>query len=114
MSRLTKKEYKVYQHNFIGELKELRGYDKFDKFTKDTIIKHLFGDWEYDSESDFKLVYRHTPYIKTTTIQRLNWLWLTPLFMVFVMPFQWLFTGSTGFSQGTKIHTVLRYLLGNI
>lgn len=114
MSRLTKKEYEVYEHNFIGELKELRGYDKFDKFTKDTIIKHLFGECEYRSKSAFKLIHKHNPYLQTTTIQRLNWLWVTPLFMIFVMPFQWLFTGSTGFSQGTKIHTMLRYLLGNI
>ncbi|EFU2702618.1 hypothetical protein HUI23_004965, partial [Escherichia coli] len=46
-----------------------------------------------------------------TFIQRLNRLWIIPLYLVF-MPFQWLFCGNTGFNHNSRLAALLSRLTG--
>ncbi len=46
-----------------------------------------------------------------TFIQRLNRLWIIPLYLVF-MPFQWLFCGNTGFNHNSRLAVFLSRLTG--
>ena len=46
-----------------------------------------------------------------TFIQRLNRLWIIPLYLVF-MPFQWLFCGNIGFNHNSRLAVFLSRLTG--
>lgn len=46
-----------------------------------------------------------------TFIQRLNRLWIIPLYLVF-MPFQWLFCGNTGINHNSRLAVFLSRLTG--
>lgn len=109
---LGKKEKEMRATHFEEELKELFGYDKMDKFTKDKIIKHLFGDYESRPESNFKVVYRSKPDIKTTPIQRFNMLWVWPLYMLTLAPYNYITKGDTGVERESRLGKLISKLVG--
>lgn len=109
---LDKKEKEMRIKDFEEELKDLYGYDKFDKFTKDKIITHLFGDYESRPDSKFKVVYRWNPDIKNTPMQRFNMLWVWPLYMLTVAPYNYITKGDTGVERESKLGKLLNKLVG--
>lgn len=110
-----KKEYKeAYSFQFEQELKDLWGYEKFDKFTKDKIIEHLFGNGDHYSHSKFKVVHRRNPYIETTPLQRINRLWVFPLYFIFVAPYNYIVKGDSWTDSESKFGKFLSKLIGNI
>lgn len=109
---LRKKEKEMKARDFEEELKNLYGYDRFDEYTKNKIIAHLFGSWEDPSGSEFKVVYRYDPDINTSPIQRFNLLWVYPVWLL-IAPFKWIITGTTGVTKDSKVGKILIKLLGN-
>lgn len=112
MGILSKKLKEVYQHEFTNELKNLREYESLCKVTEAKIINHLFGDSDYRAESKFKLVHRWNPYIKTKWWQRINRLWVYPIFIC-TLPFQWILRGETGIATESDLGIILTKLIGN-
>ncbi len=109
---LSKKEKEMRIVHFEEELKDIYGYDRFDKFTKDKIIKHLFGDYESRPDSNFKVVYRWNPDIKNTPIQRFNMIWVWPLYMLTVAPYNYITKGDTGVELESRLGKLLNKLVG--
>ncbi|EPS0409769.1 hypothetical protein ACVAPW_000914 [Shigella sonnei] len=112
---IEKEEKKAHRHQFEQELMELYGAEKFDEFTKNKILGHLFGSVEndYSPESEFKIYWRYDPDVKTSPLQRINLLWVWPLYMIIVAPIKFIVTGSTGTSKDSMMGRVLSKLVGN-
>lgn len=109
---MKKKEKEMRIKDFEEELKDLYGYERFDKFTKDKSITHLFGDYESRPDSKFKVVYRRNPDIKNTPMQRFNMLWVWPLYMLTVAPYNYITKGDTGVERESKLGKLLNKLVG--
>lgn len=109
---LAKKEKEMRIKDFEDELKDLYGYERFDKFTKDKIITHLFGDYESRPDSKFKVVYRWNPDIKNTPIQWFNMLWVWPLYVLTVAPYNYITKGDTGTERESMLGKLLSKLVG--
>jgi hypothetical protein len=109
---LSKKLQNVYKLEFTKELKNIRGYDKMCPSTIDKLTDHLFGDGYSHSESDFKLVHKLNPYIKSKWWQRINRLWVFPLFLC-TIPFQWIIRGETGIATESDLGIILTKLIGS-
>lgn len=112
MGILSKKLKEVYKLEFTKELKDLHGYENFCKVTEAEIINNLFGDGYSHAKSKFKLVHRHNPYTKTKWWQRINRLWVFPLFLC-TLPFQWIIRGETGISTESDLGIILTKLIGS-
>jgi hypothetical protein len=112
MGILSKKLKEVYRLEFTKELKDIRGGENFCKVTEAKIINHLFGDSDYRAESEFKLVHKYSPYIKTKWWQRLNRLWVYPIFLC-TLPLQWIIRGETGVETESDLGVILTKLIGN-
>lgn len=112
MGILRQKLKEVYQHEFTKELKNLHGYGRLCKVTEVKIINHLFGDAYSNPRSKFKVVHRRDPYIKTKWWQRINRLWVFPLFLC-TLPFQWIIRGETGIPTESDLGIILTKLIGS-
>jgi len=81
-------------------------------FTGEQVLTHLFGDYDGWVNSDYK-VYKYDK-TKKTIINRINSLWVYPVYAVFIAPLKWVLTGHTGVESDTKLHSLLCWLLGEL
>lgn len=79
-------------------------------FTPIELLEYMLGDKEGWYRGSF-IVYKYTDNSKRSVIQRINMLWVYPLFLLCI-PFQWVCTGSIGVTQNSKIGKVLDKLVG--
>lgn len=56
-------------------------------------------------------IYEKKPYRDTTLIQRINHIWVIPLFFICVIP-QWLITGDIGVIPSSRVGKILSFLIG--
>ena len=78
--------------------------------TAKDVLDHLFGD--YDENVEYVVYHYNDPYTKPSTLlQRLNRLWVIPVFYICV-PFQWMFTGSVGLNDHTKLGGFVHKITG--
>lgn len=97
--------YKEKKRVFKSQLIEQAGGDKA---TKDSILEVLFDD-----TGDFYVYWWDNPWIvEKKWYHRLNYLWMLPLFWIFIAPFQWLVKGEVGFSEKTKVGEMILKLVG--
>ena len=97
---------KAYQ---IDLLRDFKDYPYLPK-TPEGLIEFLFDD-ENEIGSDY-VVYRYKErYDKTTLSQRLNRVWVLPIWFI-ISPFKWLATGSSGVNQQTKLGKWLAKITG--
>ena len=76
--------------------------------TGQDVLDYLIGDNE-GHWSDY-VVYKYN-HSKRTIFQRVNSLWVIPVFIVAVFPFQWLLYGKTGFERTGKMGKILEWLV---
>lgn len=113
MSVFENKQREICRYDIEGELENLYGYDKMDKYTIDKVLNHLCGNYEYRSDSDYKVVARYHKYGKITLLQRVNKLWVYPTLLLLVCPVKWLITGDFGFNTDSYFGNILTKLLGS-
>ena len=78
--------------------------------TKESILEVLFSE---NCSNEFYVYWWENPWRKPKAWwQRLNLLWMTPVFVLFVAPIQWLIKGEAGFDQRTKVGEVILKLIG--
>lgn len=95
---------KAYQSNLLKDFKDCPYLPK----TPEGLIEYLFDD---DIGSDY-IVYRFKEqYDKTTLTQRLNRIWVLPLWFA-IAPFKWLLTGHSGVNQHSKFGKWLAKITG--
>ncbi|HGN0166358.1 TPA: hypothetical protein ACKRGM_002244 [Proteus mirabilis] len=56
-------------------------------------------------------IYEKKQYRETTLIQRINHIWVIPIFMICIIP-QWLITGNTGVRSSSKVGKLVNWLIG--
>ena len=57
-------------------------------------------------ESSEYVIYKYDDNDDSTLLNRLNVLWLYPLFII-TIPFQWIFTGSVGIKRNSRIGRIV-------
>lgn len=103
-----KKTKKIYAHSLMKEIKEMKGMENP---TANQVLEHLLGDADGWIASNYTV--RAYEDIKTTTIQRLNALWVYPLYVLIVAPIKWVLTGCTGVKTESRFYGILKFLLGD-
>ena len=63
-------------------------------------------------DGKYKAVYNEDPNIKTTMLQRINLLWVWPLFLI-AAPFSYIIRGKVGVNYYTPAGRLLKRLIGN-
>ena len=93
------------------------------KSYKSEIISSLKADKKYSREAEDMLVWLEeysTYYIctydppETTLTQRMNRLWVVPLYLTLVAPFRWVIYGKIGVHPQSKAGIILYYLVGGL
>ena len=79
------------------------------ELTKDELVELMFGNAYNDYSGNF-IVKSYDSYSKRTVWNRLNLLWIYPLFLV-AIPFQYLITGDTGVNRNTKFGRIVDWLV---
>lgn len=82
----------AYSFQILNTFKE----NKYLPDTAEGMLEYLFSD-----ESDYKVYHLREVYNKSTLANRLNLLWIYPVWLV-LSPFLWLFTGSAGIDNHSK------------
>lgn len=103
-----KKTKRVYSHAVLKEIKEHKGIENP---TVNQVLSHLFGDEDGWVASDYTV--RAYEKVKTNPIQRLNTIWVYPLYALIVAPVKWIVTGDTGVKTESRFYGVLKFLLGD-
>ena len=73
-------------------------------------LQHILGDGDGWSGSNYVLKC-YDDGDSRSALQRFNYTWVWPLFIL-CTPFQWVFTGKTGVTRGSRIGNVLNKLVG--
>lgn len=90
----------------INEVKEANSTEEP---TAKEVLEYMIGDADLWLGGEY-VVYKYTKDTKRSFIQRLNLFWVYPAFFM-VMPFQFLFTGSTGVNRNSKIGKIVDKLI---
>ena len=77
--------------------------------TAEEVLTYMIGDEDHWTGGEYA-VYRYNKEKKRTFIQRLNMLWLFPLFFLSI-PFQYLLTGDWGVNRNSKTGKVINWLV---
>lgn len=84
-----------------------------DEATVESVLDVLFGTRLGDYEDNHYFVYGYDEEeVKQKWWQRLNALWIVPLVLILVFPFQWLVKGRVGIKENTKFGRTLINLIG--
>jgi len=90
--------------------------NEFNKFLEDNgcktaehVVDALFNeDW-----ADYLVIKRYTKGYKSTLINRLNCLWVYPVFIC-TIPLQFIVLGKYGVDENSKIGHIITYLCGGL
>lgn len=112
---INKPEIEARRNQVLSEIGEIKSLESLSDNQRKAILDHFFGCYSngYDPSSEMKIVWRDNPFVKTTVIQRLNYLWVFPLYFLLVAPVKFIFTGETGTSKDSVFGRVLKFLIGN-
>lgn len=102
---IYKKKNMAYRH----QVRKLAGGKNA---TADSVLEVLFP---YEDYGEFKIQHWDDLYnsdAKKTWWQRLNLLWVYPIFFTLVLPVQWVVKGRIGFDERTKLGRVVLKLVG--
>lgn len=77
--------------------------------TAKDVLTYMIGDRDNWCGGDY-VVYRYNHKKKRTLIQRLNMLWVYPLFIINI-PLQYLFTGDVGLNRNSKAGKIVHWLV---
>ena len=99
----------AYRREIENELKEKIG----ENFTANDVLTHFFGEINNDYRSYSRYTLRRYVKPNQSVIQRVNILWVLPLYVVFFAPIKWVVTGSAGVRQESKTGRALLWLIGS-
>ncbi len=80
--------------------------------TAEDVLVHLFGD--VDGWVDSKYTVRYYEDIKTTALQRFNFIWVFPCYFILIAPFKWVVTGEARLRRESRLTRVIEFFLGDI
>ncbi|MEG1651885.1 MAG: hypothetical protein RRZ38_00240 [Hafnia sp.] len=112
---IDKSEIESRRNHVASEIKKANVLDSLNDKQINALLDHFFGSYSngYEPSSDMKIVWRDDPFVKTTAIQRMNYLWVWPLYFLFIAPVKFIFTGETGTSKDSFFGRILKFLIGN-
>lgn len=104
--------FKLRKRNlYRNEIKNIMKAENLE--TADEVLDLLFGSYCNDFDSDYVVHQRYID-VKSTFMNRVNRLWVTPVYFVFIAPFRYLAFGYVGVNRDTKFGQIMEYLLGDL
>ena len=97
---------KLYKHEFLQQVK------KYDCKNIDDVVNLIFDDDNYDCP-DMIIKYRWPDPISSTILNRINALWVYPLFII-IIPFRYVLFGNYKVDEDSKLYKILIALLGEV
>lgn len=70
-------------------------------------------DLLFDDDSDYIILHRRNPYIKTTALERLNMFWAWPLTLI-CAPFMYVIWGEMGWSEESTFGKFILRVTGHL
>lgn len=107
---IEQEKLRVSYYEVDSLIKEYKEDNDGKEPTGKEMLEHLLGDSEGWSNSDYTLERYKYSTKNRSVLQRLNWLWVYPLFLI-TTPFQWIFTGNVGLSKNSRIGRVVDKLI---
>ena len=96
-------------YSINGIIKETKEYNGTDDPTVREVIEFMIGDSDHWAGGDY-VVYKYNKTKKRNFIQRLNMIWVYPLFIV-TIPMQYLFLGDYGLNRNSKVGKIVDWLV---
>ena len=93
----------------VSIIKEIQDHKNKENITAEEVLDFLLGNAENWNEGDY-FVYKYDQIHYRSFMQRLNILWVYPLFVLSI-PMQWLIKGSIGVNRNSKIGRIIDYLI---
>lgn len=106
---LEKKKWRQSHDSYDQVIKDCKEDLGKPDISGEEALKHILGDVEHYSHSEY-VIYKYETTTQRTLIQRFNYLWVMPLFILSI-PLQWLVKGEIGVSRNGKIGQVIDYLV---
>lgn len=106
---IERKKWKQYSYSYDTILKDCKEDLGRDSVTAEESLRYILGDSDGWSSSDY-VIYKYEHPTKRRFIQRLNFVWVWPLFVISI-PFQWLLKGDLGVSRNSRIGRVIDWLI---
>lgn len=104
---MFKRKYrKPYKHLILEDLEKDHRVTNLE--SAEQVLDHLLGDG--GSATKYHLKEYVQP--KANPVQRLNLLWVWPLYALTVAPVMWVITGDTGLKAESRAYGVLMWLIG--
>lgn len=92
-----------------GILEEAKEYCGNGEPTAKEVLEFMVGDSEHLMGGDY-VVYKYSKPKKRNFVQRINMLWVYPLFII-TIPLQYLFLGDWGLNRNTKVGKIVDWLV---
>lgn len=102
---MKKKQRNVYRHEIKSEIKEQKIKDI------EGVLDLIFGDYENEWANKYVLKYRHFSEPKATIINRINFLWVCPIFYM-IAPFRWVMFGEYQLNEDSRFFKIIKWLIG--
>ena len=80
--------------------------------TAEDVLIHLFGDRDGWVDSDYTVSCYED--IKTTALQRVNFIWVFPCYFMLIAPIKWVATGEARLRRESGLTRVIEFFLGDI
>ena len=105
-SRKSGYNYPYFEKDLIKEIK--KHFDDGEPTAED-VIKYIFG--HYDSYSGDYYIARYEK-SNRNFIQRMNMIWFVPIFIILIIPIQYLFCGKVGFTRTSRLGKFIDFIVG--
>lgn len=110
---IEKSNRKQNYHKIEYIIGEAKAHGKFKPEVTPTakeVLTYMIGDYDGWSNGDY-VVYKYDDIKPKSFFQRLNTLWVYPLFII-TIPIQYLITGSHGTNRNSKLGKIIDKLVG--
>ncbi len=107
---MLEKEKRRNDHWTIDTIiKETKDTNGTDNPTAKEVLEYMIGDSDNWTNGDY-VVYKYAKTKRRNFIQRVNMLWVYPLFVI-TIPLQYLFLGDWGLNRNNKVGKIVDWLV---
>lgn len=105
---LERKKWRQRNYSYDTVIKDCKEELGREEMIAEDALKYILGENGHN-DSNY-VIYKYEYPTKRRFIQRLNAIWVYPLFILSI-PFQWIFKGDVGVSRNSRVGKVIDWLV---